>query len=334
MGQSSQPGIVGIGLQSTKGTAVPVTRLMRTRGGSMGGDRTLLIPDPEIGGNRDIPQAYLGGVSFMGDYDFYPRAQMIALLLYGALGARSSTSVAGPPLVGTHVITPADTLPLFTVEERLGDSLETFQYRDVAVNTLRLECDANGYLMGSCQLIGLRGTSDVTLTSSIPYDLTPLIVGSSVNFSFGGNNLKAKSFSLEINNNMETDDFRLGSTYLEETVAKRREVRMTASYRPDDSTLWKQAMWGSGSATEAVAGSPAYRGAVAIGISTFETIGAAVGGTPFSVNIAVPAAVVAPFKITPQGDDVIGTDIEITAIRPTSSALLTATVINDLQTIS
>jgi hypothetical protein len=334
MSQSSQSGILALGLQGAKGTAVPVTRQVRTRGGSLGGDRTLLIPDPEVGGNRDIPQAYLGGVAFSGDIDFYPRAQMIAMLLFGALGARSSTSVTGPPLIGTHVITPADTLPWFTAQERLGVDLETFQYTDVRVNSLRMEADANGYLTGSASLIGLTGVADATLTTNVPQDLSPLTVGSSVTFSFGGNDLRAKSFSFEIMNNMETDDFHLGSLFIGDAVPKRREVKMGATIRPEDSALWKAAMHGATNASTPQGG-PAFRGAAQITISSYETIGNAIGGTPFSVTINVPVAVIAPFKNNPQGDDVIQNDIEITAIRPANATpLLTATVVNDLATIS
>ena len=80
MGFSSQAGQVGFGFQSVKGTAVAATRFARIRGGSLGGDRELLIPDPEIGGNRDIQQAYLGPIAFSGSIDFYPRMQMLAML--------------------------------------------------------------------------------------------------------------------------------------------------------------------------------------------------------------------------------------------------------------
>jgi len=334
MGFNSQNGQIGFGIQSVKGTAVAATRFARIRGGSIGGDRSLLIPDPEIGGGRDIQAAYLGPVGFSGDIDFYPRAQMIAMLLFGALGAKTSTTVAGPPLKGTHVITPANTSPWLTVEERVANSFESFRYTDAKVNTLHLEAEANGYLMGSANIIAIKGVSGFTAQSSPAIDESPLVVGSSVTFSFGGVDLKAKSFSLDLNNNIENDDFRLGSVYMADAVEKRRELKLTASYRPDDATLWKQAMWGGSSFTEAQAGA-AYRGAVAITITTFETIGNEVAGVPFSVTINVPSAVISPFKVSPSGDDVLTNDIELTAIRPSAGTpLATFTVVNDLATVS
>ena len=61
-GSNSQAGLVSFGLQTVKGTSVATTRRARLRSGSIGGDRSLLIPDPEIGGDRDIQDAKLGPV--------------------------------------------------------------------------------------------------------------------------------------------------------------------------------------------------------------------------------------------------------------------------------
>lgn len=435
MGDSSQAGQIGFGIQGNKGTAVAATRFARIRGGSMGGDRSLLIPDPEIGGNRDIADAYMGPIAFSGDIDFYPRMQMLAMLLNGAFGSTSSSddsgataevqtlTVTGAPTggtfrlsykgvetsdlaynidsatldtalealvtigtgnvavagddphvatfggdlaaedidllvladnsltggttpsvsivettpgvadVGTHIITPAATLPWLTVEERLGASLESFRYTDCRINSLRLEGDANGYLMGSANIIGLTGESGFSEQSTPPFDESPLIVMSNVVFSFGGTDLEAKSFSLDFTNNIENDDFRIGSVSLSDAVPKRRELTIGGAYRPDDATLWKQAMWGS-SAVEVPQAGAAYKGPVTITISTYETIGGTDGGTVFSCTFNVPYAAIAPFKINPQGDDVIQTDIELTALRPGAAPLVTATVVNDLTSVS
>src|SRR3990167_5290275 len=95
MGFQSQAGQVGFQTQSAKGVYNdPSTGgiFMRTKSGSLGGKRELMIPDPEIGGNRDVPDALLGPISFAGDYDFYARMDSLATLLYWALGAKSSSS--------------------------------------------------------------------------------------------------------------------------------------------------------------------------------------------------------------------------------------------------
>lgn len=439
MGFGSQSGQVGFGIQSAQGTAVAATRFARLRGGSLGGERELMIPDAEIGGSRDIPGAYLGPVAYAGDLDFYPRPQMVALLLKAALGVSSSSVVAGTneiqtitmtgtptggtftlsfkgqttapivfgatsavvvtaltaltgigagnvtgtggpfpttavvitfagalaatdaPLItsnvsaltggttpavtavgttpgvgsiGTHVITPGDTVPWLTIEERISNQFESYKYTDAKVNTFKLECEATGYLMGSAGIVAISQSSGFAAQATPVWDTTPMMVGGQVTVSFGGVALPAKSFSLDINNNLETDDFRLGSLTLGGIVEKRRELKMGVSYRPNDSTLWKAAMYGATGLTAPQAG-PAYSGAVNINIKTFETIGDVVLGTPYSINIDIPACVVAPFKVSPSGDDAIGNDIELTPIRPNANVpIMTATVVNNLATVS
>lgn len=333
MGYSSQPGQLGFGIQTVRGTSVAATKFMRLRSGSLGGNRDLLIPDPEIGGNRDTQNAYLGPIFFSGDLDFYPRFQSLAIMLFGALGAKASTNVAGPPVIGTHVITPADTLPWLTVEERLGTGLSSFKYTDAKVNTLHLEADANGYLMGTVGMLALSQLSGFTAQVTPPFDTTPMIVGNEIVVDLDGASFCVKNFSFDINNNIENDDFCMGSNVLHDAVEKHREVTMSFTYRPDNDDLWTAAMYGDPAATAPLAG-PAYQGAFSITMTAFETIGAVVAGTPFSVVIEVPFASITPFKITPSGDDVIQVDMEVTAIRPTTATpLVTATVIDNIATV-
>lgn len=439
MGQNSQAGQVGFGIQTIQGTAVAATRFARLRGGSLGGDRSLLIPDAEIGGNRDIPSAYLGPVGFSGDLEFYPRMEMLALLMKGVLGSSASSSVAGTaeiqnvattgvptggtftltfrgqtttplpynsaaaavqtallalgggvvgagdvtatggPLpaavvltwggqyanrnvpavtavsaltggtnpavvvttptagvnpIGTHIITPADTVPWLSVEERIGVNFESYRYTDAKVNSLHIEAEAAGYLMGTASMVALTQASGFTAQAAPAWDTSPMMVGGQVQVRFNGASLVAKSFSMDINNNIETDNFVLGSIFLADATEKRRELKVAVTRRPNDSTLWKAAMYGSSTATTPQAG-PAYQGAVQIVASSFETIGDVVAGTPFSITIDIPNCVIAPHKIGPSGDDVISSDIELTPIRPDSAVpIATVTIRNDLATIT
>lgn len=443
MGFGSQSGQVGLGIQSGKGSAHAATCFARLRSGGLGGDRTLLIPDPEIGGNRDIGGAYLGSAAFNGTLEFYVRMRMAAMLLYGAFGTKSSSttsatnevqtiaetgtptggtftlsfrgvttapiaynaassavvaalvaassaagtgvfvsgdavgaggalpasvtltfaqqyagvnvpaitvnysgltggtsptitvtgSTPGVPPIGTHIITPADTLPWLTIEERIGNEFETFQYVDGKVNDLKFNCDANGFLMGSADLTALSQTSDVTAQVNPAWDNTPSMVGAQIQVYFNNILLPAKSFSFEVNNNIETDDFALGSVFRSDLTEKRRDVKAGCSYRPADSALWKSAMYGSSAVSIAGAG-PAYSAPLRIVMTTYETIGDASTAVHFSLTLDFPKVVVAPYKINPSGDDVIQTDLEFTAIRPDSAVpIVTATVVTDLATV-
>lgn len=339
MGYISQAGHVGFKIQSVKGTykdpgAVAPNQgvFCRTRSGALGGNRELLIPDPEIGGNRDVPDANLGPIAYSGEYDMYLRMESLATLLYAALGANvdSGTTALGY----THTITPAATaIPWVSVEEQVADGFETFKYTDCKVNTLHMEADANGFLMGTCGLIGLtQGETTATGAGAMRTDTSGLIVGTSIIVAWNAIQLPAKSFSLDINNNIEDDDFRLGSLFLGNAVEKRREITMGVTIRPEDNSLWKTAMWGGPSAT--VPGGQAFKDDVLITITSYEMIPGSTGpAVPYVATFTVPQAVISPFTPNPSGDDVLEHDLEIRAVRPNpATAILTATVKNSYAT--
>jgi hypothetical protein len=332
MSFQSQNGQVGFKTQTTPGVfSSPGTGgvFVRTRSGSIGASRDLLIPDPEIGGNRDIPDAYLGSVSWSGEYDFYARMDSLATLLKGAFGTAASVTVTG---VTTHTITPGSAaLPWISVEENIGGSFETFNFTDAKVNTLHLEAEANGYLMGTVGLIARNGVAGAAKTASPPIDTSPLTVGTNVLVTYNGVTLPAKTFSFDINNNMEDDDFRLGSFQLGSIVEKRREVMMGVTVRPSDSALWRQAVLGTPSAT--AVGGLTTKQAATITCETYESIPS--GGTAkYSLTIQIPKAVFSPFTAEPSGDDIIEHDIEIRALRPDpATPIVTATLKNAVAAI-
>jgi hypothetical protein len=342
MGYTSQAGQLGLKTQSVKGTylnpgAVAPNQgvFLRYTSGSLGGNRDLLVPDPEIGGNRDIPDAALGPVSFSGEFNAYARMEALATLLYGALGTKAAPT--GDADSGyTHVITPGDTIPWISVEEKIANGYEVFNYTDAKVNTLHIEADAAGYVMVTFGLIALKQTAGNTATAanSQRVDTSPLLLGTSVGLTYGGTQLPAKSFSLDINNNLEDDDFRLGSLFLGDLVEKRRELTMATTIRPNDHNLWRQAMYGSSAATQAIAGRAA-KDEVVITIESYEDIAGADPGTPYTLEITVPTAAIAPFTPSPSGDDVLQHDLEIRALRPDpADPLISAAITNSYATVA
>lgn len=329
VGGSSQ-GAIAVATTDGGGAGV----FVRFRSGAMGGNRELLVPDPEIGGNRDVPDAQLGPISFSGEFDIYPRMESLATMLGGALG---DVAVAtGDTASGfTHVITPGDTLPWISVEEAIANGYEAFNYTDAKVNTLHLESDANGYLMGTVGLIALTQALNASPTDTADQrvDVSPLLVGTNVNVLYGGVALPAKSFSLDINNNIEDDDFRLGSLFLGDLVEKRREITMSVTIRPEDSALWRQAMWGSPTATQPLGQS--FKDDVSIVITSYDDITDADPGVKYSLTFTIPSAVIEPFSLNPSGDDVLQHDLSIRAVRPDPTVdILTATIRNSYSTVA
>lgn len=334
MGFPSQLGQVGFRTQATKGVyndpgAISPNQgtFVRLLSGALSGNRELLIPDPEIGGNRDIPDAYMGPIAFSGDYEFYPRAKAVAQLLKGALGAPVSTLVVDHT---SHVFTPSDavSLPWVSIEENIGGSYETFRYTDAAINTFHLEVDAEGYLRGSVGVIALSQLAGATKTVAPNWDTTPLFVGSTVAVKWNGANLPAKSCSFDLTNNFEDNDFRLGSVTLGDLVPKRREFTMGVTIRPSDSTLWRTATYGAAAATAPQAGA-VFKDDVQILIQSYEKIAGA-ATMVYTIDITIPQAAIRPFSLNPSGDDVLEHDMEIVALRPVpATPIMTITVKNE-----
>lgn len=334
MGFSAQPGHVGFKTQSVKGTyADPGSGgvFMRTTQGALAGTRTLMIPNPEIGGGRDISDALLGPVAFEGTYNFYARMDSLATLLQGGLGTAADSHVGTTPgtdLVGTHVITPTDgALPWLSVEEQIGNDFEHFRYTDVKVNTLHLEAAADGYLMGTVGMIGLQGTTvpGASMTAVPAWDSSPLMVGTNVTVSFGGNVLPGKAFTFDLNNNLENNDFRLGSLFLGDAIEKQRQFNATITQRPNDSSMWKQAVYGDPNATHAQG--TVVKSNVSINCLTYEFIGNTV--TVYSLTITAPKVAIEPFALAPTGQDAIQYDVTLDFLRPNPNVpICTVTVVN------
>ena len=341
MGFQSQTGHLGFKTQAAQGAYLSPGAVapnngifVRTRSGSLGGNRDLLIPDPEIGGNRDIPDAQLGPIAYSGDIDMYLRMESLAFILKAVLGSAAAPS--GTINTGfTHVITPSDVaLPWISVEEKISNTFEAFRYTDCKFNTFHMEADATGYLMGTVGIIGLTQELEGAPTdiSTAEVDISALIVGTNINVSYGGVDLKPKSFSLDINNNIEDDDFRLGSFFLGDAVEKRREITQGVTIRPEDSAMWRQAMWGGPAATQP--GGLSFKDDAVITISSYEDIAGADPGTKYEASFTIPSAIIAPFNVEPSGDDVIENDLEIRAVRPSpGTPILTASVTNSLATL-
>lgn len=328
MGFSSQAGQVLFMTQATQGvfpasfgtTAVA----MKLRSGSLGPSRDLLITDPEIGGGRDTVDAYLGAVSWAGDYEFYARLESITTLLKACLGSASLVTTTG---VTTHTITPSDsaTLPYLAIEEKIGSGLETYNYTDSVVNTFHLEAEANGFLMGTAGLIAKTQIAGATPTAVPVFDNSFLIVGTNIAITYNAITLPAKSFSFDVTNNFEDDDFRLGSFYLGDLTAKGREVTGSFTIRPQDSALWRSAVYG-GSALTAPGGLTS-KNQLVITCSTYEDIVAGIPATKSSIVLTLPKVALEPYALEPSGDDVIENDISWRAVRPVQATPICTVVV-------
>lgn len=322
MGFNIQTGTVGIGRQSVAGGNVAVQTYFKVLSGGMGVDRELIVPDPEIGGGRDIDEGiiYPGSVGASGTYEFIVRPNAIGHFLLGVLGACSSLPLSG--VAYTHEFTPANTLDWFTIMERISTTYETFQVTDCKINSLDLTCTANDYLKGSAGVLGNIPTSDVSVTGESYEDTSPFLYAGAT-ITIGPDVFLPTEVGVNFNNNIDDSDYRVGSLYRGDLTEKRRELVLTATIRPDDSDLFKQAVWGSSSVS-----APANTKtniAVNYKWASYESIGST--AYKYSLEIDVPVAVISPFKIEPSGDDTLEHAIEIRAAKGASD-LVTITLQN------
>lgn len=328
MGFSAQAGQALFRTQAVAGTYMADTGTagvgIKLRSGGLSPSRELMITDPEIGGGRDVADAYLGGVSFSGDYEFYGRLPGISTLLRAALGTASSATATG---VNTHTITPSDAgqLPFLSVEEAIGSSLETYRYTDTVVNTFHLESDASGYLQGTAGVIARLQSAGNTKTAAPLWDDSPLIVGTNITMTYNSVTLPAKSFSLDINNNFEDDDYRLGSFFIGDLTPKRREVTAGFSIREQDSALWRQAVYGTSAATGP--GGIVTKSPLVITMTTYEDITGSNPLTKSSLTITIPKFALTPYSLEVSGDDIIESDISGQALRPAAATPIMTAVI-------
>lgn len=342
MGFLSQSGHLGLKTQDTPGVYADPGAVAPDQGvfvrftdGSMGANRELMIPDPEIGGNRDIPDAALGPASFGGDFNAYVRLEFLATIIQAALGGTSVDT--GTALTGfTHTMGTGDVLPWLSAEEQVGDGFDVYNYTDVKVNTLHLECAANGYFRCTFGLIGVTQDGGLVATdiAARRIDVSPLLVGSNQTITYNGLDLHPKSWSFDVNNNLESDDFRIGSLSLYDVPEKRREITMGATIRPEDRALWQQAVNGSAAATSIQGGSAAKQPAT-INVLSYEDIPGANAGVKYNLHVDIPSAAIKPFKVAPSGDSVIQNDVEIQALRPDPAVdILSVSVRNSYATVA
>jgi hypothetical protein len=336
MGFSSQAGQMILRTQAVQGTYQADTGTsgvaLKIRGGTLAPTRSLMVADAEIGGTRDVVDAYLGPVAWAGDISFYCRLKAVPTLLKACLGTSATVTTTG---VTTHTITPLDaaTLPFLSIEEVVGGSLEVFHYTDVVVNTLHLECASDGYVMGTVGLVAMKQTAGNTKTSAPVWDNSPMIPGTNVTITYNAVALPAKSFSIDINNNFEVNDFRLGSFYLGALTGKRREITMATTIRPVDSSYWRQAVYGLPAST--APGGLLTKQQAVISITSYENIASSTPPTPYSLGITIPQAAIEPFSLSPNADDVIENAMTIQALRPNpATPILTAVAVTDQVTIA
>jgi len=186
----------------------------------------------ETDSTRDVGDSYTRSLGAGGSPEVYVRDDTIHQLLEGALGAKATTG-AGPDY--THTLTPANTLPYYTVYRSIGTSLLMEQFNDCKVNELTISTEAGGPLTASADIIGRSALRLAAPPGSLPAISTqaPYSMNEAAVSVAGSATSLVSSFELTITNNVSTQQTDDAIVY--DVVEGLREV--TIGYRMIFETL-------------------------------------------------------------------------------------------------
>lgn len=325
---NSQTGHFGVRVQDIKGTFKIPQFFFKLTSGGLGSDSELIIPDPEIGGNRDLQAAYPGSVRYSGDYNFYFRPEDLAVLVYAALGGVTVSGYGGACAgVYRHKITPENTLPWLSVEEKINDTMDVFHYTDVKVNTLRFEISGNGLLTGTASMIGITQSGCASPEVYVP-ETAPILTSHPSSVILDESLMYVRSASFEINNNLEDDDYRVGRRTLGDIGEHRRELSVSLTIRPDSIDVYRKAV--NGAVNACMPGCDAYESDVTLNFETCDDLIKAGCAHKWAMQIVIPHAIWNPFTIEPSGDDTIEHELNLTPIQVGSEDIVTTYIWNNI----
>lgn len=159
---------LGFAIQTTKGTP-SVASIVRSylMGGGIIPSRSIAdIEESSSGRLRN--SAFVQNIGIEGDPQMAARAEMIGLLLYGAMGAKAVAGAADP---WTHTFTLAPTQPYLTIWRMLGAGLFE-RFTDCKVTSLAIESAAGGLVAVTAGIAGLTPAFQTAAESAVAAETT------------------------------------------------------------------------------------------------------------------------------------------------------------------
>lgn len=267
MSVTGQIGHVAFAKQTAQGT--PNTtggqyKAVKITGDSLVASNNPLTAEGEIGAGRDVTQSVPGGFSSAGAINGNLRARSAAVLLQGVLGTRTEIAANGgatPPTAATDEMTPADDLPWWTIEKKVGTTnpeLLVLRYEDAMVNTLSLSCPSGGLATFNAGLIAVKEGKQASATATPSYPAT----GDELLVFHGGRIRQAdatvgtltashddgafQSLEVSINNNIAADEFTIRpSRYLRSLTEGIRNIELNMTIVFDDNAKYEKYAYGA-----------------------------------------------------------------------------------------
>jgi len=331
---SSNEGYVGFARQTASGTYVAPTRFLYVKNIDITPDNNIMIQDPEIGGIRDITDnVQLGTIGWGGNIDFDARPEGIGHLVLSAMGAVTSSGIAGQSGAYGHLFTPeSDCLPI-SIEKRVGGNstatlLDVFGYQDCKVNTLRFECAAGEMVTGTAEVVAIEERSGKT-NQTATYGTDPIFTFVNGIVNIEGVSYSVKNLSFELNNNIDTEDFRIGQRTRQTLIEQRRELSATLDIVPTDANVFKNAYFGSTGDTAVANTQTIYKGTLFIRFENPKVIGAT--SQKYSMDITIEEAAFRTAPLPMSGDDMIIQTLEMLPVKASGSNIVTIAIRNSIE---
>lgn len=208
-------GYAGIAKETVFGTPVAPSTFLPVKSIEVSTDPSFYYPE-EIRSSRAKSKGIPMGQKHEGSLEMDAEPSTLGLLLLGALGSVSTTNVTG---VYTHVFTPANTLPSFTVEKY--DTVQAQRIAGCKIDTLTLSAEAggDGSLVAEADfkaqsVADQAAPATPAYTDKLPFTFTNVTVTKG-----GATNENVTSFSVEISNGLKDDQY---------TLRKSRDVKQIA----------------------------------------------------------------------------------------------------------
>jgi hypothetical protein len=311
MSYTSETGSLGLARQDVKGTFHAPTDYMKIQSIDMNPDGEKLIPDPEIGGISDIDSIHQGTYKIGGSVDTYIRPEAIGILFHGALGSYTPSGLINNGAY-LHNFTPlaSGSLPWISVKKSISDDVQVFNYTDCKVEGFSIDINASEYCTAKFDIVGISDA--VGVAGSESYESAPLLVATKATINIGGVSVSAKKATIEFKNNLNNDDFRVGSRFLGDITEKRRELDLKMDIVLDTtSELYRKSFYGAAAAT--TAGFAVYADSVDILLDSPTNI--ATSAISYKILFQIKNAVFMAAPTPASGDDLVVIPLELKATK-------------------
>lgn len=317
---TAETGNVGLAIQTAQGTFREPTDFMKVQSIEMNPDGDKIVPDVEIGSGSDVTDVHQGSYKIGGDIEAYVRPNAIGVLIYALMGKYlASGELNGGQGNYLHNFWPivSGSLPWLSVKKVISDNVQTYDYKDCKVNSMSLDLKAGEFASVKFGIIGISDSIGTPAVAS--FESSPLLVATKATINMGPAAISVKNLTMDYNNNLVDDDYRIGSRFLGDISERRRSLSLKMDAVLDTtSELYKKAFYGSSSLSEA--GFDVYADSVDIIMDSPTAIGTS--STTFKIVFQIKRAVFMTAPVPASGDSLVVIPLELKPVKSGSNNII------------